>query len=271
VSASDRDGGLPPSPPKPLANLQNQVITAVRGAISDAMAGHEAEHDLSGLDLDFSVPAVPAPPAQPTQPPVLRAEPGRALTAPAPALQGQKRGWLTTGLVTLAAIVGLAAGIAFGILREPPASDPVAPSLAAPAKPLQPASPVLPVLAVPAAPKAALPQAAPPAAAQTAAAPPPPVRSTLDAARGLVADGHVARARELLLPEAAATEHPEAALLLARCFDPNYLATLPRPDAAPDAAEARRWYTRWYDLASKRGEVPPTMRLDLLLRSLDAK
>lgn len=256
MSASDRDGGSSPAPPKPLANLQNQVITAVRGAISGAMAGHEAGHDLNGLDLDFSVPAGPAPQLAPqANLPVLRAEPGRALAAVPPAAPPRQRRWLAFGLAAAMALVGLAAGIAIGVLREPPAPNaPPAPE-AAPAKP--------------GASGPAVPKAIPPVTAQPIPPPlPPPAQDNLETARGLVAAGHVTKARDLLLAEAA-TDRPEAALLLARSFDPNYLATLPEPDARPDTAEARRWYTRWYDLASKRGEVPQTMRLDLLLRSLD--
>jgi len=101
------------------------------------------------------------------------------------------------------------------------------------------------------------------------ATPPQPPRDVIDLARDLVQGGRVGQARSLLL-EAAQTDRPAIALLLARSYDPNYLATLSTSDATPDIPQARKWYTRWYELASKQGEVPQTMRLDLLLRSLDA-
>jgi hypothetical protein len=279
VPASDRDGRLPPSQPKPLANLQNQVITAVRGAISDALAGHEAENDLTGLDLDFSVPTVPAPLAASSSLPVLRAEPGKALASVPPVAQPRNRNWRIVGLASVIALLGLAAGVAIGVLREPPAGNAFATQGAASAKTELP-PPALPETEPPTleppkpeVSKVAVPKAVQPVAALPAPAAPaqqPPATDNLETAHSLVAAGQVAKARELLLTEAA-KDRPEAAWLLARSFDPNYLASLPAPDAKPDAAEARRWYTRWYDLASKRGEVPQTMRLDLLLRSLDAK
>ena len=107
------------------------------------------------------------------------------------------------------------------------------------------------------------------APAPAPAPPPPPVRDPLDIARGFMQAGRVAMARQTLMA-AGISDRPDAALLLARSYDPNYLATLPSSDAKPDIEEARRWYTHWYDIASKAGEVPSTMRLDLLLRSLNA-
>ena len=86
--------------------------------------------------------------------------------------------------------------------------------------------------------------------------------------QSLLDSGRIKEARRHLLDEKA-FEHSGAALTMARSFDPNYLQTLQNADAGPDIAEARHWYQRWYDLAIKDGAVPETIRVDLLLQSLD--
>ena len=96
----------------------------------------------------------------------------------------------------------------------------------------------------------------------------PALVDAFEAGRALLQSGHVLKARGLLLastPEARSA----VAFVLARSYDPNIVVTLDKPDAGADIAEARRWYRRWYELALREGAVPRTMRLDLLLQSLD--
>lgn len=59
-----------------IAALQNEVVAAVRGAITGVMGKRVPDLDLNSLDLDFAVPP-PAP-----APPALRAEPTHALVPP---------------------------------------------------------------------------------------------------------------------------------------------------------------------------------------------
>jgi hypothetical protein len=234
-----------------MTNLQTQVLTAVRGAISDAMAGHGPQTGLSDLDLDFSLPAKIKTDA--AQLPVLRAEPARALTE-VPREPARPRRWGVVVVVAVVAGTGLGAGILLGTTQlNLLVHHPEQPMPTATAKAL-PVAATISTSVTPAAPKVQ--------------APPTP-RDPLDSARDLISAGQIAKARGVLL-SAGDTARPEMALLLARSFDPNFLATLPEPDSKPDIAEARRWYTRWFALASARGEVPETMRLDLLLRSLEA-
>lgn len=95
-----------------------------------------------------------------------------------------------------------------------------------------------------------------------------PPRDELDVARELIESGKIVQARAALLGSTR-TERSAVALVLARSYDPNFLATLTKSDGAPDIEQARHWYRRWFELATKEGAVPQTMRLDLLLRSLD--
>lgn len=113
------------------------------------------------------------------------------------------------------------------------------------------------------------PQPAAPAAKSITVVVPVPVapEDVNDQARQMLDSGSVRAARELLL-KGSQTERSAVALTLARSFDPNYLQTLSHADAPADVGEARRWYLRWFELATKDGTVPPTMRIDRLLRSM---
>ena len=113
------------------------------------------------------------------------------------------------------------------------------------------------------------PQSAAPAAKSITVVAPVPVapEDVNDQARQMLDSGSVRAARELLL-KGSQTERSAVALTLARSFDPNYLQTLSHADAPADVGEARRWYLRWFELATKDGTVQPTMRIDRLLRSM---
>ena len=79
--------------------------------------------------------------------------------------------------------------------------------------------------------------------------------------------GHVAAARELLRqPDLLASQ--EGAWLLARSYDPNYLATVQSPDASPDKRQAEEWYRRWRDIAARNGMVMDDLRLKRIINSM---
>jgi hypothetical protein len=80
------------------------------------------------------------------------------------------------------------------------------------------------------------------------------VKAALEVARALMAKGQVKAAREQLLAMGWKGV-PDAAFDVARSYDPNFLATLPEPDASPDIAEATRWYRKWYETGAKEGTV----------------
>ena len=82
----------------------------------------------------------------------------------------------------------------------------------------------------------------------------------------LMDQGQVGKARRLL--ESMAAESPEAALMLARSYDPNYLRTIPSPDAGPDPRQAEHWYRLWHESASGKGLVMEPERLDRIIRAM---
>ena len=255
--------GAPPGKAAPgsgqpqLATLQNQVITAVRGAISGVMADQAPATDMLELDLDFSISG----PVPGNRLPALRAEADRALTAPRPVPSKRARRWpLLAAATVIASGAVVAGGLAAGWYGVSPVPDQRVPEIVQVPKGRPAVAASIDATA------SATPKPAPVAPSPPSA--PPPARDLLDLARDLVQAGHIAQARAVLLA-ANTADQPAAALLLARSYDPNFLATLPGADAGPDIVQARQWYTRWYEIASSQGAVPQTMRLDLLLRSLE--
>ena len=231
-----------------LDRLQADVVKAVRTAISGAMAQHTPAGGLAELDLDFSVHM----PSDQARLPVLRAEAERALTAqvsPTPARASAWRLVLALSILSAAGAVAVIAALlsSSGNSVHKEAAQALLPA-ATPAEVKQVASTPAP-------------------AAATTPANAVPDRDILDTAHDLIQSGKIVKARAIL--QDTAHQRPAAALLLAQSYDPNFLAALAASDAQPDVAQARQWYTRWYDLASKQGEVSQAMRLDLLLRSLD--
>jgi hypothetical protein len=80
--------------------------------------------------------------------------------------------------------------------------------------------------------------------------------------------GKIKAARELLLqPFLASTQ--DGAWLIARSYDPNYLATVASPDAAGDKAKAAEWYGRWRDIGARNGVPMDNAQLRRLVESLD--
>jgi hypothetical protein len=89
----------------------------------------------------------------------------------------------------------------------------------------------------------------------------------LEVARGLMAKGQVRAAREQLLA-LARKGSPDAAWDVARSYDPNVLATLPQPDAAPDIPEASRWYRTWHETAVKEGMVANSVSVERIIGAM---
>jgi len=104
------------------------------------------------------------------------------------------------------------------------------------------------------------------AVAETPATPavpaPPPARhldpdeiaALLKRARGLLANGDIASAR-LLLERAADAREADAALLLARTYDPAVLGTGDARSFTPDTARARVWYQKAAEFGSSDAQA----------------
>jgi hypothetical protein len=98
---------------------------------------------------------------------------------------------------------------------------------------------------------------APPAA--PAAAPPArrldadELAALLKRARGLLAIGDIASAR-LLLERAADAQEADAALMLARTYDPEVLGTSDARSVTPDPEKARIWYRKAAELGSPHAQ-----------------
>jgi hypothetical protein len=96
---------------------------------------------------------------------------------------------------------------------------------------------------------------------------PPSSQALLRRALHNMSSGRVQAARGELLsidPEGSV----DVAWALARSYDPNFLGTLATADAAPDIAEATRWYRTWYALAVKEGLVADTVSPERIIRSM---
>jgi hypothetical protein len=94
-----------------------------------------------------------------------------------------------------------------------------------------------------------------------------PASSSTTNAHVLMDGGHIVAARQMLLrPDLAASQ--EGAWLLARSYDPGYLATIPSPDASADQRRAEEWYRRWRDIAVRNGMVMDDLRLQRIIDSM---
>ena len=89
----------------------------------------------------------------------------------------------------------------------------------------------------------------PPAAPTARRLDPDELEALLKRARGLLAIGDIAPAR-LLLARAADAQEADAALMLARTYDPEVLGTADTRSVTPDPDEARIWYRKAADLGS---------------------
>jgi hypothetical protein len=108
-----------------------------------------------------------------------------------------------------------------------------------------------------------------PSPAAIAPAPPPDSADVglLGQAEKLMEAGKIRDARLLLL-DGLADRSPEAALMLARSYDPNHLRSISAADAGPDVAEAERWYRVWHANAVASGLRMEPERLDRIIRSM---
>jgi hypothetical protein len=95
------------------------------------------------------------------------------------------------------------------------------------------------------------------------------VSKALQVASNLMASGQVRAARDVLL-RVTKEESADVAWALARTYDPNFLVTIRATDAAPDVAEATRWYRTWFDIAVKQGLVADSVSLDRIIRSMSS-
>ncbi|MFZ1106303.1 MAG: hypothetical protein WAN86_26150 [Hyphomicrobiaceae bacterium] len=93
------------------------------------------------------------------------------------------------------------------------------------------------------------------------------VKAALEVGRALMAKGQVHAARQQLIA-LARDGSPDAAWDVARSYDPNVLATIPQPDAAPDTAEATRWYRAWYASAVKEGMVATSVSIERIIGAM---
>jgi hypothetical protein len=114
--------------------------------------------------------------------------------------------------------------------------------------------------AAPPAPSAAA-QAAPPAAPPARRLNPDELSALMKRANGLLAIGDIAAAR-LLLERAADAQEADAALLLARTYDPQVLGTRDARSITPDPAQARIWYRRAAELGSQHAQHRLTQTQD---------
>jgi hypothetical protein len=128
----------------------------------------------------------------------------------------------------------------------PPAVPPAPPSAA------PPAPPVAPSVAAP---------APPPAAPQARRLSPDELSALMKRANGLLVIGDIGAAR-LLLERAADAQEAEAALLLARTYDPLVLGTKDARAITPDPAQARIWYRKAAELGSQHAQQRLTQMQD---------
>ena len=82
---------------------------------------------------------------------------------------------------------------------------------------------------------------------------PDELAALLKRARGLLAIGDIASAR-LLLERAADAQEADAALMLARTYDPDVLGTSDARSVTPDPAKARIWYQKAAELGSPHAQ-----------------
>jgi hypothetical protein len=85
-------------------------------------------------------------------------------------------------------------------------------------------------------------------------------------AQALLETGRVIEARRGLM--GLPVKSPEAALILARSYDPNYLRLIPNADAVADPTEAERWYRIWRAIASEQGLVLELDRFDRIIKAM---
>ncbi len=89
----------------------------------------------------------------------------------------------------------------------------------------------------------------------------------ISSAQRLIDEGKVIAGRDLLL-DGLAEQRAEAALILARSYDPNSLRLILNADAPSDIEAAERWYRRWHEIAVSEGLALDTQRLDRIIKAM---
>jgi hypothetical protein len=89
----------------------------------------------------------------------------------------------------------------------------------------------------------------------------------ISSAQRLIDEGKVVAGRDLLL-DGLAEQRAEAALILARSYDPNSLRLILNADAQPDVEAAERWYRRWHEIAVSEGLALDIPRLDRIIKAM---
>ena len=108
------------------------------------------------------------------------------------------------------------------------------------------------------------------AGAMSPAGPPPTPGENAERisdAQRMIDEGKIAAGRDLLL-DGLAERQADAALVLARSYDPNSLRLIANADATPDVEEAERWYRRWHEIAVNDGLALDTHRLDRIIKAM---
>src|SRR5262245_25051001 len=92
-------------------------------------------------------------------------------------------------------------------------------------------------------------------------------KAATEVAQGLLAGGQVQAARKQLLGSASEGA-ADVAWMLARSYDPNFLAAIPAADAEADIEQATRWYRAWYAAAVTQGLVPNSVSVERIIGSM---
>jgi hypothetical protein len=87
-----------------------------------------------------------------------------------------------------------------------------------------------------------------------------------DASR-LIDEGKIVAGRNVLL-DGLAEQTADAALALARSYDPNSVRLIANADAPPDIQQAERWYRRWHEIAVSDGLALDAERLDRIIKAM---
>jgi hypothetical protein len=93
------------------------------------------------------------------------------------------------------------------------------------------------------------------------------VSPAVEAAQALMSTGRVQAARQRLLAMAPEGS-PHVAWALARSYDPTHLKEIQGADAAPDVAEATRWYHTWYAAAVKQRMISDSVSVEKIINSM---
>ncbi len=110
--------------------------------------------------------------------------------------------------------------------------------------------------------------AVPHAPPEPPAPPPAPPSPAIANAKQLMDAGKIVAARDLLMRQSLSTSQ-DGAWLLARSYDPNYLAAVKAPDAAGDKEKAAEWYRRWRDIGARNGAAMDDVRFRRLIETMD--